>query len=311
MNPSDEHGVEHTTHTSRRQVLGALGASSLVVAGCLEGGDSESSTGDDGHTPGDEEAPAGDADDAGGVDEALIPEPTGDCGQATTALSTLLGRDPGESSFCNEDLSPSFAIENERSERVDVTVEVRTGEDILATLDYRLEAGERVVERYVERAADPDRGVTVAEFDAVAVTVDGEEYTGTWDEPSCYRRAVAVVPGGVEVGYVEPMTGPADTMHDCYAGDSKQLRFSVEGASREVHVVLVDHCAEEVIEASYTLDPGITADQDALVGGERYDLVVDVEDGSHTIYEYDEQCPGLYVTISPDGDPEVMLIPTF
>ncbi|WP_259532850.1 hypothetical protein [Halalkaliarchaeum sp. AArc-CO] len=75
---------------------------------------------------------------------------------------------------------------------------------------YMLEPGERVVKASGFEARSEVSG---------RVTIDGEErHRLLWPERSCYRHGIALGSEAIETGWVEPLEGPGDTQHDCYAG---------------------------------------------------------------------------------------------
>lgn len=87
-------------------------------------------------------------------------DPPDGCGRADQPLSHRLTDDPGDSAPCPEAVTPSLAVENERSDPVAVDLDLDRVAD-----SYTLAPGERTVaERAVELASPP----------AGSVTVDGE-----------------------------------------------------------------------------------------------------------------------------------------
>lgn len=282
-------------------MLAAVGAGCAGLAGCVnvgdgvsEGGPAASSQGG-GHGAGSGDT-GSDGTDTGSGGTVTVPEPTGECGVANEPLSTMIEPGGGDAGSCSPDRRPSFAVENERSEPVTAAVAVRSGGERVFGDTYELAPGERAVE---------SAPATAAEIETVTVTVDGEELSGSWPELSCRRHAVAIVPDGVEVGYVPLTTGPTDANHDCYAGDPKLVRVGSEDVER-VTVTVVDHCAETVREETRTVGPrDVERIEGLLRSGGVYTVVASVEGGGAAVHEYDEGCWGVHVRVDSDGQPDV------
>lgn len=274
---------------NRRAVLAAVAGGSVSIGGCLT-----DAPRDDGGTDGSPESGGGTA--GGGDDERRpdeqsarsLPESpaSGDCGVAAEPTSARLTDAVGDPEYCFDGATPDLVVANERDRPVSATVSVSTVEE-----DFDLDADERVVERSAFEAA-PDLAATV--------TVDGEEYTWTWDERSCYRHAIAIVDDGVEFGRIEPLEGPGDTQHDCYPGRPTEIRLGAEGSPRTVTVTIDDRCTGTRTTETVDVDGGARLG-DALVNGGNYDVAVDVHDGGSAVYEYREMCWGLIASIDEDG----------
>lgn len=217
--------------------------------------------------------------------------PDDGCGPAALSLSELFTDETGDRSFCFDGATPSLAIENERDETLTVTVDVETDGAITET--YTLESGERVVERNAFEAKARLTGT---------VTVDGEgEQSIEWPERSCYRHGIALTPDGIEIGRIEPLSGPGDTQHDCYPGDGVPLRVRSADA-RTVTVEITDLCTGTNV--TETLEPN--ADEtarldDVLANGGTYTVAVDVEGGQSRTHEFREDCWGVSVAVDGDG----------
>lgn len=265
---------------NRRTLLAAVPAAATPVVGCLDDGSGGGEAGSD-----DAVTPSSD-DDA---------EPDDGCGPAAQSLSDLLTRETGDPADCPDSASTSFALENERDESLEVSVDVE-GEDALAGT-YALEPGERVVEG---SALEPAAEV------AGTVTVDGEETAVSWPDRSCYRHGIALTPDGVENGWVEPLQGPGDTQHDCYAGDDALLRVGSVGESRTVAVTVVDRCAGTEVTETFEVDAdGSEQARGLLTNGGAYDLEIDVEEGESATHEFADDCWGAVIGVEADGEVRV------
>lgn len=220
-------------------------------------------------------------------------EVSDDCGPAEYSLSELFTTEIGDPSSCFTGATPSVAIENERDETLTVTVNIDNEDAITET--YTLASDERIVER---SAFEAEAGVTGI------VSIDGEvEQRVEWPDRSCYRHGIALTPDGVEIGLVEPLRGPGDTQHDCYAGDDALVSVHSVGESRTITVKIVDLCAETA--STQTVD--LSADEServtgALTTGGMYDVTVDVKDGDSQTYEFYEGCWGVEISIEEDGE---------
>lgn len=256
---------------NRRSVLAALAAVSAPTAGCLDDPVDASADGNPTETP----------------------TPDGDCGTAAEPLSDRLVEQAGDTDVCFEGATPDLVVVNERSDAVDMTIEASADGDRTFDGSYELDPGERVVERSAVDAHG-DRSVDV--------TVDGSATTGSWTGDSCYRHAVVVTPDGVSIGVVPPLSGPGDTQHDCYAGDSAPIRIYTADAAWTATLRVVDRCAGRTFEESYELDPDDVIGVDGLlVNGGVYDVRLDVESGDSGSYEFRDDCWGVTAGIDEDG----------
>lgn len=261
----------------RRTLLaGAGSALSLSVAGCID----DIRSGDDG------------SGDPGSPSDGTPRERGDHCGPASQSLSELLAEEAGDASICPADAAPSFALENERETEVTVSVNVGDGDGLAET--YTLPPGERVVEPAAFET-HPDLAGTI--------TVGTAETEVAWPDRSCYRYGVSLTPDGVENGWVEPLRGPGDTQHDCYAGDDAVVYVRSEGENRTVEVTVTDRCDGGETTETFELDAGETEQtRELLTNGGVYDIDVDVEDGGSESYEFREECWGLDVTVAADGE---------
>ena len=261
---------------NRRQILATTGfALSTSVAGCIT--DTRRTTGDSPITP----APG------------TPPSSSGDCGPAERSVSELLTAETGDSSYCPEAAEPSLAVENERDEHHTVTVELSTEEGF--TESYTLDPDERAVESTAFR--------TEAEISGTVRIDDDERYSVTWPDRSCFRHGIALTPDGIEIGWIEPLSGPGDTQHDCYAADTAQLRLISAGKARTVTVTVADRCANS--ESTKTVE--LAADEvetsnDTLTNGGMYTLTVDVHDGGSETYDFHETCWGVSALVDEAGE---------
>lgn len=226
------------------------------------------------------------------------------CGSAGPPLSARLTDNTGDPDFCFDGARPSLAVENERAERLTVTLQL-DAEDEDGEVD-----GDGFAETYV---LDPGaRAVEPAGFEArpgIGGTVHVEDdgaWTVEWPERSCYRYGVALGPNGVEIGWVEPLKGRGDTQHDCYPGTEVPLEIQASGAERTVDVTIHDRCTGATFEDRVQ----IAADrreriEDELVSGGVYDVALDVEDGGSGTYEFHDGCWGVVAGIGEDGEVEL------
>lgn len=240
---------------NRRQVL-AAGALAVAgpLAGCSE--DSPSTL-----------TPVGSARD-----------PPDGCGRADQPLSHRLTDDPGDSAPCPEAVTPSLAVENERSAPVAVDLDLDAVAD-----SYTLAPGERTVaERAVELASPP----------AGSVTVDGETWRVEWPGRSCRRHGIAVG-DQPEIGWVAPASGG-----DCYPGTPVPLRVDSTGRARTVTVTVTEACGGERRLRTLTLAAGTSRHLDSLVeAGGRYTVTVSVDGETTETAEFRDVCGGLVVSI--------------
>ena len=222
-----------------------------------------------------------------------------DCGPAAQPLSALLSEDAGDSEHCFDGATPSFAVENERGEAVTVDFDLETENGFAET--YDLDAGERAVESSAFESQQRIAGT---------VHVDGVGWTVEWSERSCRRYGVAVVPYGVEIGWIEPLEGPGDTQHDCYPWAPIPVEVGSAGEGRTVAVTITDLCAETAIEETIEI---ATDDReridDALVSGGVYDVTVDVDGGDSRTRELRDVCWGVVAAISETGEIRIEQLP--
>lgn len=215
-----------------------------------------------------------------------------DCGPAELSVSELLSDDPGDPGPCFEGATPSFAVENEREEAVELDLELEAATTFEAT--YSLAPGERAVEsRAFETAPDV----------AGTVTVDDETRTVSWPERSCHRYGVALLPDGVEIGWIEPLSGPGDTQHDCYPWADVPLEIGSAGVDRTITATVVDRCSSETTTETVS----VAADErerieDVLTSGGVYDVTIDVDDGDERTHTFRELCWGVVAGVGEDGE---------
>lgn len=269
----------------RRRLLAAVATGSGAVvagAGCLADRFDPARTGtDDGRSPGTNAASTSAADE---------------CGVGDEPLAALLTDDPGDGDACPSDPSPSFAVENDRDEQVRVIVTFGDGGSFERT--YDLEPGDRAVEGRGVPTKDGLRATVVVESE----DGDPDESTATWDHRSCKRHAVVVSEDGLETGYVDPIAGPIDTQHDCYAGDVVPIRVYNDGATRAVTVRVDDRCAGERVEERLSLEPDdVERVDDAIENGGVFDVTLELADGTAETYRFHEECWGLSASIDADG----------
>lgn len=264
----------------RRQLL-AAGAAATSLAGCLDGIGGPSAGGSSG--------------------KPNLPTPAGRCGSAEDPLSDHLVDDGGGSPYCYEGAKASLAIENERGAEVGVRVEITSNREAVFERSYTLAPDERVVERRVLPAHDPH---------AASVTIDGEETaTGEWNDTSCFRHGVAITAEGIEFGLVQPLSGPGDTQHDCYAGDEAAITIYNSEEPTTTSLYVVDHCSETVHERTLSLGPDVAEGfSDLIVNGGIYDVIVAVDDENAAEYRFYNECWGVTAGIAPDGSVSIRQI---
>ncbi|AGB17077.1 hypothetical protein Halru_2495 [Halovivax ruber XH-70] len=272
---------------NRRTVLAALASGSGAgAAGCLTDGDDPDDPGENSTDDPPTEGVSGET-----------------CGPASESLADRLTDEPGDGESCPSDPEVSLAVENAREEKAAVAVTVNTpgGEDDPALDErYDLDPGEHVV----ESSGVPTTGdvtVTVSSDDGTE-----DEWTASWDERSCKRHGIVIDRDGIEVGYVDPLSGPVDTQHDCYAGDGAPIRVANRGQARTVSIIVDDRCSGDRTEAELDIDADdVETVNDALVNGGIFEVTVDPEDGTSDTYDFDEECWGLSVEITDDGAVEI------
>lgn len=235
--------------------------------------------------------------DVGSSDDVITPAaasasaPPDNCGPASQPLSEILVAEVGEQEYCYDSAEPSFTAMNERT--APVTLSVALGEDGHFAERYDLESGERIIER---RAFDAAADITGT------VTVDGEEWSVRWPDRACYHHAVAVTPDELQIGWLEPIKGPADTQHDCYPGDSASVRVASSGGSHEVTVTIEHLCTETTDTETFELSgEDRESFRGVLMSGGKYDVTVSVADGEEDTYEFHEGCWGVTATIDEAG----------
>lgn len=267
--------MAETSAMNRRTLLSSVVAGVGFAAGCLGRNDSSQ--------------------ESSGNDGAPKHEPCDSCGAATESLSSQLVSEGGTEA-CFDGAEPSLALENEREESIEAAVEIATEEDDTPVLteQYDLEPGERVVE-HSALPADGDRVATV--------TIGDETKRRTWEGTSCYRHGIAVGSDAVEFGLVPPLSGPGDTQHDCYAGDSASIRIDNGARAQSVGLRVVDRCAETTVEETFEMEPNdVERVRDVIVNGGTYDVTVAVEGGGEDTYAFEEECWGLSASVDTDGE---------
>lgn len=220
------------------------------------------------------------------------PESGNDCGPAHQPLSALLSDETGDPSACYDGAAPSLAIMNERETDLTVSVALRDGAALSET--YTLGPGERTVET---RAFEATPNLTGT------VEIDGEETQVVWPDRSCYRHGIALLSKGIETGLVEPLSGPGDASHDCYAGDDAILSVVSRGEARSISVTVSDLCTgAETTEIFELGADDIERTRGLVKNGGRYDLTAVVEGGDSRTYAYRENCWGVAFSVEEDGE---------
>lgn len=258
----------------RRAVLSSMVTGFGCTAGCL--GENESSP------------------NPSNGNELPETEPSGACGLATKSLSSQLVSEGGTDA-CFEGAEPSLAVENVRDEPIDTTIEITVhgSDEPVFSEQYDLDPGERVVERSA-LPAEGDREATV--------TIGDETANGSWERISCYRYGIAIGPDEVEFGLVPPISGPGDTQHDCYAGDSAAIMIYNGETAWTVRLQVVDHCAETTATETLEMVPDdVESVRNVIVNGGIYDVTVSAEDGGEETYEFESDCWGLSASIDSEG----------
>lgn len=213
------------------------------------------------------------------------------------------GEDPGERhGTCSE---PALAVANVRAAAVDVELELPLARDrarkpsqqrqIEAGLE--LQPGERVVLRHAVEPGAPLAGTVV---------VDGDEHAVEWPARSCRRHGLAIVPDGVEIGWIEPAAGWGGPQHFCYVGETLPVRVRNRGGARTVRVAIEDPCtgSERSQRFAFASEGSKLLDEPAVTGRD-YEIEVDgirVDAASAT---YEGHCQPPQVLIDRDGAVEV------
>lgn len=278
--PMISRGISELTRMApnRRTLLAAVGTTaSLSVAGCLETLASSPSRSADGPV-----VPVA----RNGTDHV-----EDNCGPASRSISELLTNQPGDPVHCFEGATPSFVIENERSDSVSVDIDLESNTTFVAS--YELDPNEQVVE---------SNGFEAGESTTGTITVADETWEVDWPRRSCYRYGVSILPETVEIGWVKPISGPGDTQHDCYPGSALPIEIRSAGESRTVDIALVDRCDGTTVEESISIGAGEHDRLDnRLVSGGVYDVSVDIDGGETTAKNFDPICWGVTVRIQKDG----------
>ena len=279
----------------RRELLCGVAAGGAVLAGCLDaarGGSDDDSTAPTDDGPGD-----GTSENGSGA-ETTGASASGDCAAAVPLSEQLTDEVPDDQHVvCSDDREPSLVVANEREEATTVVVEAGEGAKRVEIGPLELAPGERSVH---------SRVVAAGAFDELAATVDGE--STTWDPeesgPLCYRRGAVVTDDGVEFGYIEPLAGPGDAQHDCYAGDPAQIAIYNEDRTAVVELSVSDHCGDDDAEFEIELEPDeVVRKREALTNGGIADVAVALDDATAS-HRFDEECWGLEIGIV-DGEPEI------
>lgn len=235
--------------------------------------------------------------DVGNSDDAITPStasasaPPDNCGLADQPLSELLVAEVGQQEYCYDSAEPSFTAMNERTDPI--TLSVALGDRGHFKESYELESGERVIER---RAFDAAPDITGT------VTVAGEEWSVRWPDRACYHHAVAVTPEGIQIGWLEPLEGPADTQHDCYPGESASVQVYSSGGSHAATVTIENRCTETTQTETFELSGEDRESlRGVLVSGGMYNVTVSVADGETATHAFYEGCWGVTATIDEAG----------
>lgn len=211
------------------------------------------------------------------------------CGIVDQPLSARLTDENGE--CVDAGGTPSLEIENQRDERVTVTVDLTGGGGFSET--YTLAPTERVVEQDTFEVAAGINGT---------VTIGSEAWPVRWPGRSCYRYGIALLSQGPRIGWVEPLAGIADTLHACYPGTEADVRIESKGKARTVTVTITDLCAGTTVTETHEIGAGEWGRVEGeLVSGGMYDVTVDVESGNSKTYEYHENCRDVWTTLHEDG----------
>lgn len=265
---------------NRRRILAAVGGAVLLPsAGCIEPADGERA---DLVTP----------------SSAAATEVGENCGPGEQPLAARFTDEPDDSTFCTDSAEPSLAVENQREDPVTVTVDI----DDAMTETYALEPGDRIVERSAFVVRSKVTGT---------VSVNGEpDHRVKWPARSCHRHGIVLTSDGVEIGWVERLAGPGDTIHDCYAGDDATVGVYSLGESRTIEVTIDDLCAETTYTDTFEVDAGEGAFiRDVLTNGGMYDVTVNIDGGESQTYEFYEGCRGVEVIVEEDGTVRIGQIP--
>ena len=279
----------------RRELLCGVAAGGAVFAGCLDaarGGSEDDSTAPTDDGTGDESSTNGSGTETTGASTG------GDCAAAvplTDQLTDELSDD--QYAVCSDDREPSLVVANEREEAATVVVEAGEDADGVEVGPLELAPGERSVD---------SRVVSAGAFDELTAIVDGESTTWALEQagPICYRRGVVVTDDDVQIGNVEPLAGPGDAQHDCYAGDPAQITIYNGERSTVVELSITDRCGGRNREFELELEPeDVVRKREALTNGGIADVEVAVDDATAS-YRFDEECWGLEIGVV-DGEPEI------
>lgn len=226
-----------------------------------------------------------------------------DCGPADLPLSALLSYTPSHGTLskntgkCAVQHDVSVVLENERSESVQVTIDVRSSDEQVFEKTYDLEPGERYLDRKQSQSTFPAEGDHI-----VTVTVNDEEpVTGGWYGISCDRHGIAILPDGVAIGY-EPQI--RQVHGSCYAGEERSLAIFNGDAQYTVTARVHDHCRDETTELTWEMEPEDVEHMSDVfrVGGGLYEVIIDVAEGERIEKEFTEICQSLQVVIGIEGD---------
>jgi hypothetical protein len=271
-----------TGSMNRRWLLSLLAGGTTALTGCVDADPTDNSS--ESTTPSAESQTAN-----------QIPDPPsgGICGPASENLMQRLTDEPGDTN-CPDDLYPSLVVANEREQSITAWVEFDSVEQISERFD--LKAGARTVRHSVVPSVDDlVATVRIASEDDDS---EDEEFTETWPSSSCKRHAVRIGSDSIDVGYVDPLSLPADGQHDCYPGDPVDVRIYNKNENRKMSVLVDDRCAGERINTELSLASGeFKPIHDVLKNGGVYDITVVLERGYVETYAYEEDCWDVGITI--------------
>lgn len=225
----------------------------------------------------------------GSTDE--IPEPSGQCASAAALLSERMTSTWEQTLNCPEDEATALEIQNETERPRTVDIRILDGSD-----EERLTREKTLASHEWTKIGDAIP--TNTDISIEVTTGDGEERAREFSAPVCVRLGVVFDPDGVEIGFVPPLYGHPDTMHDCYTREAAPVRFTNHSELEALEFSVVDNCREEVRRHSIDLRSGrpVTYD-DLLEAGGHYELIAEVPSGSRATYSFHDECVGVNVVI--------------
>ena len=265
---------------NRRWLLSLLCGGIAALSGCI---------GDE--PPPSSPAPTNTSSETPTSDATPEPPSGGTCGPASERLAARLTDEPGADE-CPEDLYPSLIVANDREESITAQLTFDGVEQVDEEVD--LAAGEQAIRDGMVPSAD---GLSVTVTILTEAGSD-EQFSETWPSSSCKRHAVRIGDDSITVGYVDPLSLPADAQHDCYAGDPVDVSVYNRNEHREMTVLVDDRCAGKRVETELSVASGAFEQiPDALENGGVYDITVVLADGTVETYGYEEDCWDIEITI--------------